>query len=167
MARDATISTQYFFIYFLPLSRCMSPNKSGEQIILEPRKGTFPFDRSVNCFKVQRIIEIVFLNLTLALDIHVVYYQKIFINAGCFEEVQPGWRPDTRSTGKGGSGYAMSAHSFNIRNFPSIMLPEYSRGILRCSYLYVKLQMRQRYLPVIINLCDLRPHFAALMSNEL
>ncbi len=63
----------------------MSLNKSRGQIILEPRKGTLAFDRSVNCFKVQRIIEIVFLNLTLAMYIYVVYYQELFINAGCFK----------------------------------------------------------------------------------
>ena len=67
-------------------------------LVLDPGEGTFAPYLPVDSTEIKRIIEMVSLNLALAVDIYVMDHEEFIIDSGRLEKSHPRRGPDTGST---------------------------------------------------------------------
>jgi len=66
---------------------CPFTNRS-QYLETDPRKCSLPLDGPVHRLKVHGVVEVVFLKLTMRLDVDIVGYEKLFVNSRSLEKRQ-------------------------------------------------------------------------------
>ena len=87
-----------------------APFDQVNALALDARKGSFPVQRSIYGPEIERVVEVVSLQVALPPNVHVVNDEEFFINMGRSEQIQSGRRPDSRPAPEFRSGDAVSAH---------------------------------------------------------